>query len=136
MPDDRYAGIPAGTSHPGSDPRLGQRPAPPFAAAGARADVTVLVVTYNSARHVDALLTTLADEATRLTLRIVVVDNSSTDDTLEHLARWPGLVVVQSPNRGYAAGINVAAAHAGTTDALLVLNPDLTVEPGDRKSVV
>jgi len=136
MPDDRYAGIPAGTSHPGSDPRLGQRPAPPFAAAGARADVTVLVVTYNSARHVDALLTTLADEATRLTLRIVVVDNSSTDDTLEHLARWPGLVVVQSPNRGYAAGINVAAAHAGTTDALLVLNPDLTVEPGALEALL
>jgi len=131
MSDDRFercATSAEAAADPTSDPD--PRPAAHFAPTGSRADVAVLVVTYNSARHVDALLTTLADEATRLAVRVVVVDNSSTDDTLARLARWDRVVVVGSPNRGYAAGINVAMAHAGEADTLLVLNPDLTVEPG------
>ncbi|MGC5628596.1 WecB/TagA/CpsF family glycosyltransferase [Georgenia sp. Z1344] len=119
---------PAGSTTPG--------PAVPgrggtFVPADAPAEVAALVVTYDSAEHVESLIDSLRTEAEDLRLRVVVADNSSTDGTLERLAAHPDVVVVPTGgNLGYAAGINVAARAAGDAEALLVLNPDLEVRPG------
>ncbi|MGO1581669.1 MAG: WecB/TagA/CpsF family glycosyltransferase [Actinomycetaceae bacterium] len=95
------------------------------------ADVAVLVVTHNSADHVESLVASLRHEARGLRLRVVVADNSSTDGTLDLLERHPDVIsLATGGNLGYAAGINAAAARAGETEALLVLNPDLEVQPG------
>ncbi|SDB82514.1 polymer biosynthesis protein, WecB/TagA/CpsF family [Raineyella antarctica] len=107
------------------------RPDGTFAAPGLAADVAVLVVTFNSADHIDALLESLRREATGLRLRVVVADNASTDATLQVLGRHSDVIVTPTGgNLGYAAGINVAARAAGEAEALLVLNPDLQVLPG------
>ena len=65
---------------------------------------------------------------------VVVVDNASTDGTVDVVARVaPDAHVVRRPaNRGYAAAINagVAAAPGGLGDALLILNPDIRLDAG------
>jgi GT2 family glycosyltransferase len=65
---------------------------------------------------------------------VVVADNSSTDDTIavaEQPRDLPVRVVQLGRNAGYAAGINAAIATIanGAVDAVLVLNPDITVRP-------
>src|SRR5688572_10081943 len=97
--------------------------------------VTVLVVTYNSADVIEACLRSLpAAFADAAEPRVVVVDNASTDGTVELVARVaPDAHVVRRPaNRGYAAAINagVAAAPGGLGDALLILNPDIHLDAG------
>ena len=95
----------------------------------------VVVVTYNSARHLPALLTSLSTQqvigdwhAGRLT--VVVADNASTDGSAEVAATHPGVTVVPTgANLGYAAGINAAVRAAPPADAVLILNPDLVLEP-------
>ena len=104
---------------------------PVFVGPGERADVAVLVVTYNNAADVDRLVASLRAEAVGHRLRVVVADNASSDGTPARLARHPDLTAFGTGgNLGYAAGINQARRRAGEADALLVLNPDLTVLPG------
>ena len=97
--------------------------------------VTVLVVTYNSADVVGECLRSLpAAFADAASPSVVVVDNASIDDTLVVVAHAdPEAQVVRLPsNRGYAAAINagIEAARGGVGDALLVLNPDIRMDPG------
>lgn len=93
------------------------------------ADVCVLVVAFNSAAHLPGLLESLPDAAGDLSLRVIVVDNDSTDDTVA-VARGFGVTVVESgANIGYAAGINRGRPHAEGCRAILVANPDLRLGP-------
>jgi GT2 family glycosyltransferase len=103
----------------------------PFASAADPVDVCALIVTYNRAVHVGALLQSLRSAAAALRLRVIVIDNGSTDDTVAMVRTVPDVVVVESGrNAGYSAAINLGRRAAGRTDALLVLNPDVVVHPG------
>jgi GT2 family glycosyltransferase len=93
--------------------------------------VTVVVVTYRSAAYVPALFDSLAAGMRGLAYDVVVADNRSTDGTVALVrAAAPEAVVLDLPNRGYAAAINAAIAAApARSDAVLVLNPDLVLRP-------
>lgn len=93
-------------------------------------DVAAIVVTYNSSRHVLALLDSLPNAFGELSHSVVVVDNDSTDGTPELLDSRPDVRVVRSTNDGYAAGINRAVAASPEASAILILNPDATLDPG------
>ncbi len=55
----------------------------------------------------------------------VVVDNSSSDRTVERVRAWGGAkLIANSQNRGFAAGVNQGAGEARGGDFILVLNPD------------
>ena len=107
-------------------------PADPDSAVVGHDPVTVVVVTYNSADVVAGLLASLPAGLGDLDWSLVVVDNGSTDDSVEAVrAAAPDATVVRSGrNGGYAAGINLGVAQvAGPTD-VLVLNPDVRLSPG------
>jgi GT2 family glycosyltransferase len=94
-------------------------------------DCAVIIVTYNSAHDIVPLLDSLPAAAGGLTLRIIVVDNGSADDTVERVRDHPGVTCVDAgANLGYSGGINVGRRQAGQCGALAVLNPDLVLEPG------
>ena len=91
-------------------------------------DIAVIVVTFNSAAHVDRLLATLDAALGDLRARVVVVDNHSSDDTVARLRRHGRAeVLAQADNRGYAAAINVGLERTYEAPAVLVLNPDLAL---------
>ena len=54
-----------------------------------RVDCAVIIVTYNSARDIAGLLDSLPAAAAGLTLRVIVVDNGSADDTVERVRDHP-----------------------------------------------
>lgn len=102
-----------------------------FVGPGVRADVTILAVTYNNADSVEALISTLREEAQSLDLRVIVADNGSTDETVARLDAHPDVICIPTgANLGYAGGINHIRGLSGDCEAVLVLNPDLTVNPG------
>lgn len=108
-----------------------------FVAAAEHAEIAIVVVTYNNADHVAGLLESLRGEAAQLRIRLIVADNASADDTVALLSAEPNVIVVQTGgNLGYAGGVNAASAHLGAADAVLVLNPDLAVEPGCLRAML
>ncbi|MCW2641651.1 MAG: glycosyltransferase family 2 protein [Dactylosporangium sp.] len=95
------------------------------------ADCAVVIVTYNSGAEIGGLLDSLPASAGGLRLRIVVVDNDSGDDTARAVAARPWAKFIHSGgNLGYAGGINVGRRHAGPARSVVILNPDLRLEPG------
>ncbi|GAA1935227.1 glycosyltransferase family 2 protein [Nocardioides hwasunensis] len=94
--------------------------------------VAVVVVTYNSADVVPGLVASLDAGLGEVPWDLVVADNASADHTLAVLARTApdATLLALADNRGYAAGINAAVAAAPPHSAVLVLNPDVRLEPG------
>ncbi|RTL93356.1 MAG: glycosyltransferase family 2 protein [Hyphomicrobiales bacterium] len=87
------------------------------------AALAFIIVTHNSSKVIGYCLDKLADLSADLPNEIIVVDNGSTDDTLERIAR-PGVTILRNMrNEGFAAAANrgATAARAGH---LCFLNPD------------
>lgn len=102
-----------------------------FVGADAVADIAVVVVTYNSAADVLSLIDDLRVAAVDRVLRVIVVDNQSSDGTADLVRTQSDVELIESGgNLGYAGGINVALPLTENCSAVLILNPDLRVEPG------
>jgi len=85
--------------------------------------VGIVIVTYNSASEIGACL----DAAMATGAEVIVVDNASTDGTLE-LVRQRGATLIANPmNRGFAAAVN-QGIHLVSADYILLLNPDAVLQ--------
>ena len=94
--------------------------------------VDVVVVAYNSAADLPAVLASLPAAAGDVAISVTVVDNASPDESAQVAAAVDGVRVLRSGvNLGYAGAINLARRRTATPGAaLLVLNPDLVLDPG------
>ncbi|SDZ09021.1 Glycosyltransferase, GT2 family [Geodermatophilus africanus] len=98
------------------------------ARAPSAVECAIVVVTYNSADDLDALLTSLPEAAGEVSTHVTVVDNDSRDHIGEVVPRHPDVRLIRAAgNLGYSGGINLAAPHLPRSSWLLVLNPDLVL---------
>ncbi len=97
-------------------------------------NVAIVVLNWNGADDTLACLNSLA-ALTYPNFNVIVVDNGSTDDSLDKLrtysSHYPLVLLETGRNLGYAGGNNVGTRHALEHDAdfVLVLNNDTTVAP-------
>src|SRR5437588_6801023 len=89
------------------------------------AAIGIVIVTYNSAEHIGACL----EAAQRTNAEIIVVDNASSDDTVEQVTRRNVRLLANSTNRGFAAAVNQGIASLDTL-YILLLNPDTILVSG------
>jgi GT2 family glycosyltransferase len=93
--------------------------------AGVR--VSVNIVTFNSSAHIAACIESLQRQ-TLTDFRIRILDNASTDGTLDAL-KSPDVELFASPvNTGFAGGHN-RLIRDFESDYVLVLNPDTVLRP-------
>jgi GT2 family glycosyltransferase len=95
-------------------------------------ELVVALVTYNSEAVLADCLESLRAAADRTgPWRLAVADNASSDGSVRLVETlFPTATVVRLPqNRGYAAGVNAAIAAAPGAGPVLVLNPDVRLEP-------
>ena len=97
--------------------------------------LTVVVLNYNARHYLPACLGSLdADRAAGL-VRVVVVDNASTDGSAEWLRQENVETMLLPHNAGFSAGNN-AALEQIDTDYAMLLNPDTEVRPGALAALV
>ncbi len=91
--------------------------------------VSVTIVTYNSGRFIKRCLESVLAQKYS-SLEVVVVDNSSTDGTVDILEQFDGRcrVLYNDENTGFAAAQN-QAIHASRGEWVLTLNPDVLLLP-------
>lgn len=91
--------------------------------------ITVVVVNYNGKDFLRGCLASLARQ-TFTDFETIVVDNASTDGSLEKIVERPERLTIlrQDTNLGFAGGNNVGA-RAGRGRWLALLNPDAEAEP-------
>lgn len=93
--------------------------------------VSVVVVAYRSADVLTECIRSVPSDA-----EVIVVDQSSPDDTVAAVARSGRAVrlIAAGANRGFGAGCNIGAANA-TGDTLIFLNPDARLT-GDAAAIL
>jgi hypothetical protein len=101
-------------------------------ASRSRPLVSVLVVTYGHEEEIASCIdAALRQRGDAHDLEVIVVDNASTDATVEVLARYADDVkLIGLPeNVGYAEGVNTAF-DASSGDVVVLLNPDCVMDDG------
>jgi N-acetylglucosaminyl-diphospho-decaprenol L-rhamnosyltransferase len=97
--------------------------------------VAVILVTFQSARDLAMCLGSLERAAAPHPLEVVVVDNASTDASLE-IARGYGAKVLENhTNQGLSRAINTGVAATGAP-WLLIVNPDTWLSPGSLRRLL
>ena len=100
--------------------------------------VSVIILTYNGAGYILPLLKSLADQTYPQNLvEIIVIDNASTDNTLELIQNnYDAVKIIPlKKNIGFAAGNNEGYLHA-RHDFLVFLNQDTICQPDFLKILV
>jgi GT2 family glycosyltransferase len=93
-------------------------------------DLTVVIVSYNCVDLLRSCLTSLEGQSTGGELRVVVVDNASSDGTVEMVVdEFPGVeLIANEDNVGFGRASN-AGLRRVRSGHVLMLNPDTVVPP-------
>ena len=100
-------------------------------------DVSICIVSYMTRKYLSDCLLSLNEGHPSLNLEIIVVDNGSTDGTIEMLrSDFPEVnLIVNSENLGYSAPMN-QALQAANGRFLMQLNPDTLMVQESIKTMV
>jgi N-acetylglucosaminyl-diphospho-decaprenol L-rhamnosyltransferase len=88
-------------------------------------DIGIVVVTYNSGSEIGSCL----DAAASRGVEIIVVDNASTDQTVDEVKRRGVRLIQNVTNLGFAAAVN-QGFRALTCSYMVLLNPDADLRSG------
>lgn len=95
-------------------------------------NIAAIIVTFNASEWIERCIESLLDQKDSA-LRIIVVDNFSTDNTIEKLVRYGNkIIVIKAPrNVGFGQGNNVGFDKAIALDCeyCFLLNQDAWIEP-------
>ena len=96
--------------------------------------ISAIIVNYNAGDLLRGCVDSLL--SCPLEIEIIVVDNDSSDGSLEALLGFPQVKVVRnSMNTGFAAACN-QGLRIGKADYLLFINPDCSFVPGTLKQLI
>jgi GT2 family glycosyltransferase len=87
--------------------------------------IAVHIVTYNHSRLIETCLAALRG----LDVVVCIVDNASTDDTVERVRQLGYECIANRTNVGYAVAHNQALRET-ESEYVLTLNPDVILQPG------
>lgn len=92
--------------------------------------VSVLVLNYNGAKFIQACLESVVAQAYPIA-EVIVIDNASTDDSVAMVtAGWPDVALLEAgANLGFAGGMNLGIGKS-KGELVLLLNPDVVLDPG------
>jgi GT2 family glycosyltransferase len=97
---------------------------------GRMISASVVVVSYNTAEHIEACLLSLLELDYSPGIEVIVVDNASTDGSAELIReRFPGVELVELPhNKGFAGGASVGL-YMASGEIVATVNPDVRLDP-------
>ena len=99
--------------------------------------LAIVIVSHNTRRDLENCLQSLHDHPPRVTHEIVVVDNASSDGSVDAVrSQWPGVRVLPlNSNVGFAAANN-HGIRATQSDLILLLNSDTIVPDGSLDRLI
>ena len=91
--------------------------------------VTIVIPNYNGKHFMEPCLASLREQTCQ-DYKVLVVDNASTDGSLEYMKEhYPEIeVIALDKNYGFSKAVNVGIQHS-TTPYVILLNNDTTVDP-------
>jgi hypothetical protein len=91
--------------------------------------IGAVIVTFNSASHLQRCLDSCARFLQSFPAGAVVVDNASSDESVAVARRYPFVTLIANrENRGFGAAVNQGFQHLADAEAVLLLNPDAILQ--------
>lgn len=99
--------------------------------------LSIIIVTYNIRADLERCLQSLVTHKPHVDHEILVVDNASTDDTVDSLrARWPGVRLIEAgSNVGFSTANNIGIRQS-FGELVLLLNGDTVAPAGAIDTLV
>jgi N-acetylglucosaminyl-diphospho-decaprenol L-rhamnosyltransferase len=92
--------------------------------------LSIIIVSFNARDDLARCLASLHSPAPATSHEIIVVDNASSDGSVDVARRWPDVQTIETgANQGFARANNVGI-RTSRGDVLLLLNGDTVVPPG------
>lgn len=100
--------------------------------------ISVIIAAYNEERGLTSILPAMPCEVNGHQVRVIVVDDGSTDSTSRVASRHGCTAVIQPENRGKGAALKAGlrSAAADQPDAVVLMDADGQHDPGDLGSIV
>lgn len=99
-------------------------------------DLSIITVTWNSAEFIEKQIESVVSGCQDISFEQIVVDNASTDKTVENVEKYPSVILIKnSDNLGFAGGNN-KGTKISQGEFLLFLNADNEVQPGSLDKMV
>ncbi len=101
-------------------------------------DLSIITVTWNSKERIEEQIRSVFDGCEKISCEEIVVDNGSTDGTVEFLRSKDFSsvhVISNEKNLGFGAANNQGLKKT-TGEYILFLNPDMRVEPGSLDKIL
>ena len=94
-------------------------------------DLSIIIVNWNTGRLLEQCIQSIYDTAEGLRIEIFVVDNASSDNSVQIIhSQFPHVRLITSgENLGFSRAANLALAE-GVGDCILVAHPDVKFLPG------
>ncbi|MCD7738275.1 MAG: glycosyltransferase family 2 protein [Lachnospiraceae bacterium] len=98
--------------------------------------VTIIIPNYNGLHYLGDCLDAILPQAEEEDRHVLVVDNGSTDGSVEFLRTYPGIETLFLPdNTGFCGAVNAGIRHSHTRYVIL-LNNDTKVRPGYVQALI
>lgn len=89
--------------------------------------ISVIIVNWNAGRQLATCIQSVVNSSKGLVQKIVVVDNASTDDSLEQIGAIENVEIIRAEkNLGFGCACNLGALRC-SSEYILFLNPDAEV---------
>lgn len=100
-------------------------------------DVSICIVNWNAKEYLDRCLRSIKDSTPPLSCQTIVVDNASTDGSVEMIRQlYPDIHLIENKmNLGFATANNQAIALA-TGETIFLLNPDTELLPQSLQALI
>lgn len=99
-------------------------------------DLSIITVTWNSAEFIEKQIKSVVSGCQNISFEQIVVDNASTDKTVENVEKNPSTILIRNlDNLGFAGGNN-KGAKISQGEFLLFLNADNEVQPGSLDKMI
>ena len=98
-----------------------------------RLSVSVIIPNWNTREYLEPCIAAVRDE-TDIEIELLVVDNGSSDESVEFLAQSGVAHIALPENQGFAKAVNLAAGRT-TAPLVLVLNADVVLQAGCLKKL-
>ena len=97
-----------------------------------RRPLAIVILTWNALAYTKACVSALAEVTDHPAWRLIIVDNGSTDGTVEYLKDLEGAtVILNATNQGYTRGCNAGLAASRPEEDVVLMNNDIVVVERD-----
>lgn len=93
-------------------------------------NIAIIVLNFNGKNHLEYSLPSILENSKGSGIKIILVDNASTDDSIEYAAQYSNLHIIKNEkNLGYAGGNNVGIRYAldQGCEYIILVNNDVLV---------